>query len=277
MKKILFLYNSAGFGSLNAYANCGWIKDCSLDYDIKCWGKGFAKRTTLPSLKRTIDLFKPDYIYLTLRKKYKYWLPDLTNIKVPKIYVEVDTQKYNANDPWYRQFDKVMCRQPSFGNWKNVPLFRWSAPERSFPTKAELSTIKRKGIKFIGHCMERVYSTRKRLSKRFKKKVWFGKIKGPGYWLSLKRSSALLCPTESNYGDFIPAKLFEFLASGAAVLTNCDLKGYGTPELEKYIIRYKDLVDLHKKLLYDFTPYHNKALKVMRNHTHRVRYRELFR
>ena len=212
---------------------------------------------------------------MTLRKKYKYWLPNLRSIKVPKIFVEVDTQKYDRYDPWYDQFDRLLCREPSFGNWGDVPLFKWSAPEKAFPTKAERQMPK-KGIRFLGHCTGSTYSMRKMLSRRLQRQVWFGKVKGPRYWSAIKQSAALLCPTESNFGDFIPAKLFEFLASGSAVLTNCDLNGYGCPELVPYVIQYKNLRDLRRKLKLDFTPYHNRTTKIMRRYTHRFRYKKLF-
>ena len=276
MKKILFICRSSSFGSLNAPANIGWAKDCLSDYDIQYWGKGFSEDLSFKSLSRTIDSFRPDFIYLTLRKKYKGWLPDLTSIKVPKIFVEVDSQKYNSKDEWYRQFDRILCREPSFGNWKKVPLFRWSVPEVSIPSSSELKNIKRKGIKLIGHCCGATYPVRKRLSRSLSDSVWFGKIKGAKYWESLKSSSALLCPTESVYGNFTPTKLFEFLASGAAVITNCDMKQAGIPELEEFVIKYNNEKDLNAKLSMDFSSYYNKAIPAMRNHTHRIRYKELF-
>lgn len=259
-------------GSLNAHANSGWTNDCSTDYNIEFWGEGFVEKPSFKSLSKKIDSFKPDFIYMTLRKKYDEWLPDLTNIKVPKIFVEVDSQKYNVNDSWYKQFDRLLCREPSFGNWKNVPLFKWSVPEIAFPQKSH----KRKGIKLIGHCCGKTYPIRKQLSRQYKDRVWFGKIKGSKYWEALKGSSALLCPTESVYGDFIPTKLFEFLASGAAVITNCNLTNYGSQELNEYVIQYKNKRDLESKFSLDFTPYYDKAIPAMRNYTHRVRYRELF-
>ena len=92
----------------------------------------------------------------------------------------------------------------------------------------------------------------------------------------LHTASALLCPTESNYGAFVPAKFFEFAASGATVVTNCDYVSYGIPELKGKVIDYTDLNSLEALFDMDFSKYHYKASKVMRNHTHKIRYKELF-
>ena len=94
-------------------------------------------------------------------------------------------------------------------------------------------------------------------------------------------ASCLVCPTESAFGNFTPAKLFEYLASGAAVLTNCNLKKAGIPEMKDFIIRYgnwnvKGKRDMRLKLTRDFTPYYDKAISAMREHTHRIRYKEIF-
>jgi len=304
-KKILFIYKAKNIDSYNGEINSGWVEDCKDIYDIQFWGKGFTN-TSLQSLKNKIDNFKPDFVYLTMRKRYA-WLHDLTNMKVPKIFVEVDTWAYNSNDDWYKQFDKVYCREQQwivrddsirllktkgfnsrFGKnikkiilkncstWENIPLFRWSVPDIAFPTKEEIKTNKREGIKFIGNYQKSTYVVRKKISEIFKDHIWFGKITGKNYWDNLKKSSALLCPTESNFGDFIPAKLFEFLASGAAVITNCQVERHGMDELNDFLIKYIDLDDLKQKLDIDFTLYHNKAIEIMRNHTHKIRYKELF-
>ena len=89
-------------------------------------------------------------------------------------------------------------------------------------------------------------------------------------------ASALVCPTESVYGDYVPSKIFEYAASGAAVLTNCDLVRYGMKDLDEFVINYKNWDDLEDKLDMNFKPYHNIARDVLRNHTHIKRYKELF-
>jgi hypothetical protein len=47
-------------------------------------------------------------------------------------------------------------------------------------------------------------------------------------------------------------------------------------DLDKVVIHYTDLKDLREKLKMDFTPYYNKAREVIKNHTHKIRYKELF-
>jgi len=271
-----------------------WVEDCRKDYEIKFWGRDlsvdgnyslwggeFTEKQMLFELKKKIDVFKPDFLYLTQRKEYLHWLPapnqnrllDFTSITVPKIYVEVDSQYYDVNDPWYKQFDVLKCREPSFNGWDKVPLFRWSVPEISFPVKPS----KRKGIYLIGQIREQIYPERKQLKRLFYKHIKFKKnIYSSIYWEMMHNASCLVCPTESVFGDFTPAKLFEYLSSGAAVLTNCDFKKAGIPELEQFAIKYKNFKDLITKLSMDFTPYHDKAIPSMIEHTHRIRYKELF-
>jgi len=297
MKKILFIYNKPENKPIpqKQQHHFGWVKDCRKQYNIKYWGNGFSD-IGLASLNREIDSFRPDFIYMTMRKRYKidrdrYWLPDLTNITVPKIFVECDSYKWNRTDDWYNQFDEVYCRQawwkpvfysrnkiihPKFvicaKTWNKVPVFKWSVPEIAFSKKNK----KRNGIYFMGSVTRRGYTDRKMMWLKIKNRVKFCKIFGSGYWKLLHTSSALICPTESNYGSFVPSKLFEFLASGAAVLTNCDLDLYGTPEFKPFIINYTNINSLEEKIKTKFEKYHNKAINVMRNHTHKVRYKELF-
>jgi hypothetical protein len=254
----------------NKRSHFHWAKDCVNDYDFDYWGKDITS-TSLKSLKRTIDYFKPDYIYMTIRKKYEKWLPDLTSIKVPKIFVEVDVCYYNVNDSWYKQFDKLLCREPSWNGWNNIPLFRWSVPEKAFP----LQENKRSGIYFIGRTDGKAYTVRRELKSLLGDRIGF-LIKYSSYWEFMKTSSALVCPTNNDFGNYTPTKLFEYLASGSAVITNCDFNMAGIPEMEKFVIKYTDIKDLESKLSMDFVPFHNKAIESMRNHTHRIRYRELF-
>jgi len=296
MMRILFITKSSCLGNKNRTIHYDWIKEGN--HNVQFWGKGFTD-TSLLSLRKKIKSFKPKYIYMTMRNKYKYWLPDLTNIKVPKIFVEVDTFNYNRSDIWYKQFDKIYCRQAYWnpksaeysnilGNiedfkkklyfattWLNTPVLHWSISTNCFP----VIDYKRKHVRFVGNYKKPEYIYRKRLQQLLRQcKCKFSRVSGMNNYLELLHStSALICPTESSYGDFVPAKLFEYLASGAAVLTNCNLKTYGVPELEKYVIKYNGIQDLKNKLKYiDFTAYHNKAKEIMKNHTHKIRYKELF-
>jgi hypothetical protein len=306
-KRILFIYKRAGRQTFKtSNVNCGWTVDCVNNYEINKWGKGISDNYSLKSLKKKIDDFKPDYIYMTMRKKYEKWLPDLTSIKVPKIYVEVDNFYYNINDSWYKQFDKIYCRQNIWGknhrkfyrgkrkllgdiiklkdykamlnnllSWENVPLFRWSVPEKAFRFSENIKI--RKGVYFVGRMKKEIYYARSIMRKRFDPKISFQNgIKGNRYWKLLASAKALVCPSESNFGTFVPTKLFEYSASGSAVLTNCNLKRYQMEDLDKVVIKYKDLDDLDKKLKIDFRPYYGKAREVMKNHTHKIRYKELF-
>jgi len=298
-KKILFIYGKKDGKSIPFKQNIhtDWVEDCKDMYDIQYWGKGFTK-TSIQSLKNKIDSFKPDFIYLTMRERYKikllepeYWLPDLTNTTVPKIFVEVDTYKWDRNDDWYNQFDQVYCRQSWWGynfydskyivnqevkkrssTWQKVLLFRWSVPKIAFPERKN----KRRGIYFMGAVTRPGYKDRKNMWHRFRKKIHFRKELTTKYWDMLKRSQAVVCPSESDYGTFVPAKLFEFAASGAAVITNCDYVSYGMPDLKGKVIDYTDLDSLEALFKMDFTPYYGKAAEVMKSHTHKIRYRELF-
>ena len=110
-KRILFIYRKKDLKNFNRELHTGWIQDCKDVFTIKMWGKGFG-RTTKKSLLKKIAQFQPDYIYLTVRTRYRGWLPNLRKISVPKIFVECDTWRYHACDEWYKQFDKVYSRQP---------------------------------------------------------------------------------------------------------------------------------------------------------------------
>jgi len=294
MKKILFIFRKKSREPIPEKKQhlTGWVEDCRNMYEVKFWGQGFNKNVKFNALKKQIDIFKPDFIYMTMQNRYTSWLPDLTNITVPKIYVEVDSYKCNRNDSWYDQFDKIYCRQawwksvfysrdrsvhPKFAvnskTWNKVPVFKWSVPQEAFPKKEH----RRNGIFFLGAVRRRGYTDRKMMYERFKDRIICIKIFGQSYWHALHKASALVCPTESSYGSFVPSKLFEFLASGAAVLTNCDLDLYGTPELKDVVIPYTNLDSLDGKLRFQFRKFYNKAIPIMKEkHTHRIRYKELF-
>ena len=242
---------------------------------IQFWGKNINQDTSLLSLRNMVDKFKPDYIYMTIRRRYEDWLPDIASIKVPKIFVEMDTWHYSPKDPWYSQFDILKCRCPWWNDWQKVPFFQWSVPEKAFPVKV---MDRKERAYFIGQWRKRKYPSRVSIKRGYDDRIRFYKIERQAYWESLHAAGALVCPTESVFGDFIPAKLFEYLASGAAVITNCNLKRAGLLGLHgKQIIPYKKISELDKILDMDFTPYHNQALAEMRKHTHVQRYKELFK
>ena len=113
---------------------------------------------------------------------------------------------------------------------------------------------------------------------RFKNKIIFisKKKEKTLYYNILANASSLVCPTECNFGNFVPTKILEYAASGAAILTNCNLISYDMKDLDEFVIHYKSLDDLEEKLKIDFTPYYGKAVKAAKNHTHKIRYRELF-
>jgi hypothetical protein len=89
----------------------------------------------------------------------------------------------------------------------------------------------------------------------------------------------MVCPTESYRGDFLPGKFFEYLASGAAVITNCNLDKLGVPEFNEKVIKYTDIDSLGRVLATtDFSPYYECAYDVLRTaHTDRVRYGSIFK
>lgn len=198
-KRILFLLRKYDF--LNRRRRTDWVNDCSKNYDIDFWGH-LISETSIQNLRNKIDGFKPDYIYLTRRKRYKaydgrlkervYWLPDLSLItNVPKIFVEVDTWMYPSSDPWYTQFDQLYRRQYDWGDWEGIPLFKWSVPEASFlHTKS-----KRNGIYFVGIASHitrindknvDIYKDRQEINSRFKK-IKFVKAFYQKYWSVLQK------------------------------------------------------------------------------------------
>jgi len=322
-KKIIFLAPKERVINNKKRIHYDWVNDCKQQYEIEFWGPGYSN-LTLKDLKNKIDSFKPNFIYATHRNGYINWLPDLTNITVPKIFVEVDSYKRSRLDNWYNQFDKIYSRQSiwDFKNtkyineklfyqiyktisivknnkfskiyikrkakaafkktirrikyaktWNKTPLFRWSVPENSIAKPHS----NRKCIYFIGRASLQLSPERYHICKTLKSKVkMFGEWDADKYNKILQSSSALICPTGSIYGDYVPAKLFEFAASGAAILTNCDLNAYSCSDLQEVVIPYTNLDDLESKLDIDFEPYYNKTLPIIKNHTHRIRYKELF-
>jgi hypothetical protein len=93
-KSILFIYVKPYMNYWNNYLHSSWANECRENYNIEFWGYGFYDKFDLDSLKTMIDKFQPDYIYMTIRPIYQRWtkgfgnwLPDLSSIKVPKIFV----------------------------------------------------------------------------------------------------------------------------------------------------------------------------------------------
>lgn len=316
MKKILFIYVKDYLKYWNHFLHSDWIHDCSDDYIIDFWGVGWNNDLSEKGLLHRVDQFKPDYIYMTISSLYlgnywsgtksKCWVPNLSKIKVPKIFVECDTQDSDRNNAFYKQFDKIYCRQPwwdgycreyskkigsidvfngrckNIDSWMDTPLFRWSISEKNFKTEIDYS--KKNGVYFIGHTTSPLYERRNRMKDFFNGKISFlpssgdhkDSLRGENYWNALGNSSALVCPAESNYGGLVPAKIFEYSVSGSAILTNCDLVRFGMSDLDKVVIKYKDWDDLMDKLNMDFSKYYGKARDVIKKHTHKIRYRELF-
>jgi len=332
VKKILFIVNKVHFENPKKRMHYEWMEDCSKDYDIDFWGLGYYD-CSLHSLKNKIDSIKPDYIYLTGRGRLQKWLPDISDIKnIPKIFVEIDSYKYDRNDSWYDQFNNIYSRQPiwefkqnkmvdehyfyhahkihvfnlnlKYGSnikfskkkakkdasityqkmlkrikqsktWNKTPLFRRSVSELSI--NLNNTSQERSGIYMIGSNVALVSQERYFMTERFKHKInILTEWDVAKYNNILRSASALVCPTGSVYGDYTPAKLFEFSASGAAVITNCDLELCNMNDLQNAVIHYTDLDSLDSKLSMDFSLYYGLASKVMLNHTHRIRYKELF-
>ena len=113
-KRILFICDKERVGKYNAALHFDWVYDCTSDYNIDFWGKGYGC-IQIGDLEKKIDSFKPDYLYLTMRKQYEKWLPNLERTRVPKIFVENDNWEYSADDLWYRQFDRLYSRQSLWG------------------------------------------------------------------------------------------------------------------------------------------------------------------
>lgn len=275
-RRVLYILNKpiSTFKSNRQHTN--WVHDCSVCFDIEFWGKGINKDLSLSSLKNKIDKFKPCYIYLSIRKRYEDWLPNLSSISVPKIFVEMDTWHYSPNDSWYKQFDILMCRCPWWNGWDKIPFFPWSVPNKAFPTKKD--TRCRRGIYFIGQWLKQRYPTRKAIKRKYSDVIKFCRAEKNRYWELLHSANIVICPTESSFGDFIPAKLFEYLASGPAIITNCDIKKTMIKDIDDKVILYKEIEDIPEIIKsIDPVKYHNKAVEIMRNHTHLKRYSELFR
>ena len=305
MKKILFIYVREYRHEWNHALHTDWVDECGDDFEVRFWGPGFNSDLSRDGLIRTINLFKPDYIYGTIRDLYtgcdrgayyiKEWLPSILGIGVRSIFVDCDTHNHPATDNWYKQFSKLYCRQAiwdiksrsaydrvrvmNLATWEKIPLFRWSVSKSRI-----IENTNRHGIYFVGRTDGVLFRHREQMRKDLAGKVTFIPSSGAfcdvlntdAYWEVLRNASALICPTESTFGDYVPAKIFEYAAAGAAILTNCDLRGYGMADLAEVVIPYTDLDDLKSKLSTDFTPYHNISCKVIANHTHQIRYKEIF-
>jgi len=304
MVRVLFLYPKASLANFNAASHSDWMYEVGPDVEVGLWGPGFVHDLSLSALYRAIDTFQPHYLYGTVRRRYAKWLPDLRQVRgTVKVFVECDSWNYRKDDKWYRQFDKLYCRQPVWNrrsaeycpkmgteqkyyqrlenaaSWEGVPCLRWSVSEQRIVN----GYPGRSGVWFVGGYRSRTGAYEKRLDLYRKMGHVIGftppindVLDQDSYWDALYKAAALVCPTESGYGDFIPAKLMEYLASGAAVITNCNLIGNGLSDLDPYVIHYDSLTDLESLLSHPFETYWDKALPAMANHTHRVRYREIF-
>jgi len=300
MKKVLFIYSKRRLKGRNRSLHIDWVDDCKNDVIVKFWGQGFGNQSKKGLLK-VITSFNPDYIYLTIRKRYEGWLFDLTSIKVPKIFVEVDTWNYNAKDLWYKQFDHVYCRSPiwktqfasynkmmpsekqfhrrirNLESWKDVPQLRWSISKKHI---CRNPNINRKKVYFIGKYTSQtgLYEDRRFMKKTMSDVITcFQRLQYKKYFNLLKSAKALICPTETGLGHFVPGKIFEYAASGAAILTNCDFDLINMPEIEGFVIRYENLEDLRYKIKnVDFSKYYGALVPLMLENTHSKRYKKLF-
>jgi len=285
-KKIIFIYDKTQLSQYNSEQHSGWVRECSEVYDIRFWGRGFGDES-LDNLKKTVDNFKPDYIYLTVGKVYfthahtgcATWFPNLSEIPVPKIFVECDTAYTPYWEDFYSQFDHIYVRWawPGFfyDKWGAFPRFRWSVPSLWLEP---FKPLPREGIKFVGQfACGGLYLDRLTMKELYGDKIQFiREFNFNSYWEILRSSAMLICPKYSGYGDYVPFKLFEYIASGSAVLTNCDLDDYGLSELHGKVLEFTDLKNLEQYLSVNPVPYQGTGINVLREHTHVKRYSEIF-
>ena len=213
-----------------------------------------------------------DKLYCRMQNWEMIHSSPLTNKKFIKFFKKSNNKMGGMGDV-ARQFRRYKYRLENAQKWDKVPLFRWSISKKDLIDAG----LKRKGTKFIGSVNYRFYHMRQKLFETFDNKIDFIiEVYSQEYKDILRSSKALICPTESSFGDYVPAKIFEFAASGAAVLTNCDLVSYDMADLDEVVIKYNGLEDLREKIKMDFSPYYDKAREVMKNHTHEIRYKEIF-
>jgi len=209
-------------------------------------------------------------------KKHSFLLDQ--NYFIDYVTFNDKVQQLGLTDKQMRQlakkyFNKYTNKLKKSSQWKNIDVLKWSIKDNDICT----SEVPRKNINFIGRKVDRLYHARQELYKRFQDEIQFlAEWDRDKYFDLLKSSAALICPTESSFGDFVPAKLFEFATSGAAIITNCDLDTYGMKDLNEVVIKYDGIKDLREKIKIDFTPYYGRASEVMKNHTNHIRYGGVF-
>jgi len=276
MKRILFLYDKRYTTHKNAKLHLEWHKYLKDEFVVQYWGKNFKNEFTQEGLDKMIDKFKPDYIYCTIRTRYRKWPIYFNKIQIPKIFISVDSYKYKRSHRWYKNFDQVYTR-PVVGtgkSWITTPVFMWSIPEQQIQRVDPKLRIR--DIGFSGTGKSHVYPIRQAIADVGIRNTPINNPKE--YWNYLRSHRALVCPTESSVGDFLPGKFFEYLAAGAAVITNINLEKYGLEEFDDKVIRYKSLNDLRTIAKMDFEPYYEKAFDLLRaKYIDRVRYKELFK
>jgi len=246
---------------------------------------------TVPKIMTELDTYKYnplddwykqfDKIYCRIndwRFKYSRQLAEKHFIDSVKDHVSINNLELNKKQISKiisKQYSKYLSKLKNTHRWKNITLLRWSVCDSNiFLGDRRI----RFGTGFVGRKVKRLYEQRRELYDALKNDnisfcVEWDKDK---YLNLLKTFSALICPTESSFGDFVPAKLFEFAASGSAIITNCNLIDYKMEDLNEVVIRYSSIEDLKDKLEFDFQDLYNKSSEIMKSHTNHIRYREIF-
>ncbi len=298
MEKILIIYNKSYSNYWSYNLSWNFVDELKEVYDIEFWGLGYVNDISQQAFNSYIDIKQPNYIYMGNKSVYDGWLPDISYSKAKKIFIECDTQEFSRFHDFYCKFDEVYCRQPRWGKsiieredsrlsenikntetWAHTPLFRWSIPEKSI----KYIDDKIMNVYFLGRCDSSYYEYRGRFRERFKHLITFPCedrtfLEYDEYWKLMYRCGGLLCMAESNLGTLVPAKIFEYAAAGGAIITNCDLIDYEMPDLDKVVLHYKteaDLIEIIKSG--EWKKYVNKTQGIIKNHTHKIRYKEIFK
>jgi hypothetical protein len=288
-KKILFLYNKEHEKDYNARLHFDWIYDYEVRkaFDIQLWGKGYNEDLSVQGLKKVLNVFKPDYLYGTIWKRYfngvqGAWLPDLTNVRIPKIFVEVDTgDECKRRCPFYIQWSKVLCRNvfsDNIAGWEGTPIFRWSIPRVDIlDTCNSLRDRMRNGIKMICS-FKKYYPERIWIKNTYQQIICKTVFDEDEYYRELQTAEALVCPGTSTRGEYMPAKFLEYLSSGAAVITNIkeSLIRSMYPEVSGLYLPYEKPELLQPYFSLDFSKWCGAAFAGLMEHRHVVRFKEIF-